>query len=113
MPGGDRTGPEGLGPMTGRSLGYCSGSNSPGFAYGQGRGFGRGFGRGYFGRGRGFWRRAIYPDPYFEPTPYHRDAYQRPTKKEEKTYLENLIKDLEEEINSIKSRIKELSKDKE
>jgi len=113
MPGGDRTGPEGLGPMTGRSLGYCSGSNSPGFTYGRGRGFGRGFGRVYWGRGRGFWRRASYPDPYIEPAPYYRDSYQRPTKEEEKTYLENLIKGLEEEINTIKIRIKELSKDKE
>ncbi|MCK4238634.1 MAG: DUF5320 domain-containing protein, partial [Candidatus Lokiarchaeota archaeon] len=25
MPGGDRTGPGGLGPMTGRALGYCAG----------------------------------------------------------------------------------------
>jgi len=32
MPGGDRTGPMGLGPMTGRAAGYCVGSNLPGFA---------------------------------------------------------------------------------
>lgn len=113
MPGGDRTGPEGLGPMTGRSVGYCSGSNSPGFAFGRGRGFGRGFGRGYWGRGRGFWRRAGYPDLCYEPVPYYRDVYQKPTKEEEKAYLENLIKDLEEEIKSVKSRIKQLSEEKE
>ncbi len=58
MPGGDRTGPLGLGPRTGRGLGYCSGYNRPGFmtrAFGW-LGFGRfgGFGRG--GRGRGMGR---------------------------------------------------------
>jgi len=25
MPGGDRTGPIGMGPMTGRGMGYCTG----------------------------------------------------------------------------------------
>ncbi len=61
MPGGDRTGPLGLGPRTGRGLGYCSGYNRPGFMsrvfgrFGWGRGGrGRGFGRGR-GRGRRFW----------------------------------------------------------
>jgi len=40
MPFGDRTGPMGQGPMTGRGLGFCGqGGNR---AYG--RGFGRGFG---------------------------------------------------------------------
>ncbi|MBN1289121.1 MAG: DUF5320 domain-containing protein [Actinobacteria bacterium] len=76
MPGGDRTGPSGMGPLTGRGAGYCSGSDAPGFmnlvrrgfsgtgraaysgsSYLQGRGFpasrrgrgrGRGFGRGMF-----------------------------------------------------------------
>lgn len=33
MPFGDRTGPQGMGPMTGRGLGYCSSSNQPGFTY--------------------------------------------------------------------------------
>ena len=58
MPGGDRTGPIGLGSQTGRRLGYCVGKNRPGFeenATGFGRGFGRGRGFGSsFGRGRGF-----------------------------------------------------------
>ena len=46
MPGGDRTGPLGLGPMTGRGAGYCAGYQMPGFANAiLGRGFG-GWGRG-------------------------------------------------------------------
>ena len=54
MPWGDRTGPLGLGPMTGRGLGYCAGLNTPGFVKGPGFGWGRAWGRG-FGWGRG-WR---------------------------------------------------------
>ncbi len=50
MPSGDRTGPVGQGPMTGRSSGFCSGYDTPGFAKGFGGGMGRGF---RFGRGRG------------------------------------------------------------
>ncbi|MCF8309247.1 MAG: DUF5320 domain-containing protein [Bacteroidales bacterium] len=72
MPGFDRTGPEGRGPMTGRKLGKCTGHNEKengnregvrglGLAnrWGQqrnprGRGIGRRPGRGKgFGKGRG------------------------------------------------------------
>lgn len=41
MPGGDRTGPAGAGPMTGRGMGFCTGSTNAGFGRGCGRGFGR------------------------------------------------------------------------
>ncbi len=57
MPGGDGTGPLGMGSMTGRGAGYCAGYGVPGFAnfYGYGRGLG-GWGRGRGGgRGRGRW----------------------------------------------------------
>ena len=54
MPAGDKKGPMGDGPRTGRQLGYCSGNDAPGFE--RGFGFGRGRGRisGRGGRGRGF-----------------------------------------------------------
>lgn len=55
MPRGDRTGPTGMGPMSGRAAGYCTGFAMPGFANAWlGRGRGRGFGRGRGGWGRGF-----------------------------------------------------------
>ena len=61
MPGGDRTGPMGMGPLTGRGAGFCAGYDAPG--YGNpipGRGFGRHFwGRGWRGGGRG-WRHWYY-----------------------------------------------------
>jgi len=49
MPGGNRTGPMGFGPMTGRGLGFCAGYSAPGFmnpsqAWGWGGGSGRGRG---------------------------------------------------------------------
>ncbi len=50
MPGFDKTGPRGCGPMTGRGRGACGGF-SRGFGGGRGSGAGRGFGRGArFGR---------------------------------------------------------------
>jgi len=66
MPSGDRTGPQGGGPKTGRGLGYCADHDQPGYAapqsaQGLGLGFrwgGRGFGRGRGKRNRskvGFW----------------------------------------------------------
>jgi len=119
MPGGDRTGPEGFGSRTGRGLGYCSGYDSPGSAKGftRGRGFGRGWGRGlrrgYFGRGRGFWHRGYYPDEYYEPAPYYPQQVETgSTKEQEKAYLENMVKSLEEELKVIKERLNELSKEK-
>lgn len=117
MPSGDRTGPLGYGSRTGRGLGYCSGYDSPGFTkgYPRGRGFGRGrgrgFGRGFWGRGRGYWYGNTYPEPYYRPAPYERDIYPQPTKEEEKSYLENIVKDLEDELKSVKERLQELSKE--
>ena len=107
MPGGDRTGPEGRGPMTGRALGYCGGYNSPGFTKGMPRG-GRGFGR---GRGYG-WRAYSHPAAYYEPAPYYRGTYPEPNREDEKKYLEDTVKGLEEELKMIKERLKGLSKQK-
>jgi hypothetical protein len=58
MPGGDRTGPMGAGPRTGRGMGYCSGYNQPAFAN-QGAGFRDWFGFGRGGAGRG-WRHRFF-----------------------------------------------------
>ena len=114
MPGGDRTGPRGLGPRTGRAMGYCSGYNMPGYTnpvYGRGfgRGWGRGFGRGFWGRGRGLGWRGFYS----HPAPYYPETYfPEPTNEEERVYLEDIIKGLEEEIKMIRGRLRELSKEK-
>lgn len=49
MPGGDRTGPRGRGPRTGRGLGPCAGYSTPGYMKGgPGLGLGGGGGMGRF-----------------------------------------------------------------
>jgi hypothetical protein len=60
MPGGDRRGPAGQGPRTGRAVGFCAGNDEPGYLSrgggrggGAGGGAGRGAGRGGGGGGRG------------------------------------------------------------
>lgn len=58
MPRGDRTGPAGAGPKTGRGMGNCSGSNYAGYAN-QAPGFRGGFGFRRGGGGRG-WRNRFY-----------------------------------------------------
>ncbi len=66
MPGGDRTGPLGMGPRTGRALGFCSGSGEPGYANGmpggrcgwnQGRAGGRGRRHWFYATGLPRWAR--------------------------------------------------------
>jgi len=135
MPRGDRTGPWGAGPMTGRARGYCAGYSGPGFLYpGPGLGFGRGFGggfgrawgfgRGYgrglgFGRGRG-WRRGGFAPFWGYPSmmdygPEYWPEYpaSRPTRvdtKEEKQYLEEQMGFLQEELTEINKRLEELKK---
>ncbi len=62
MPFGDRTGPEGKGPKSGRGAGYCAGTDVLDNAAPRGRGFGRGRGEGR-GLGRGGWRRKSLAAP--------------------------------------------------
>lgn len=101
MPQGDRTGPNGQGPMTGRAMGYCAGYNSPGFTKGIPRG-GAGFGRG-MGRGRGFgWRFRSMPQPQ-APQPVELTA------PEEKKILEADLVDLKAEMKEVEKRLKQLS----
>lgn len=49
MPGMNRTGPLGSGPMSGRGMGLCGGGRGTG----AGRGMGMGRGRGFFGLNAG------------------------------------------------------------
>jgi len=115
MPGGDGTGPAGLGPLTGRRAGYCAGYSVPGFAnpYPRGgRGFARAWGRGGgFGRGMA-WRRGF-------PAPYHFAPYWGPfqgtvgaddvgSAELEVQALKNEAKMLREELSDIEKRLKEL-----
>ena len=103
MPRGDRTGPDGMGPMTGRGLGYCAGYESPGFTKGVPRG-GAGYGRGYgFGHTRGFgYGRGFYQNPYYG---YHSYSY---SKEDEEQMLSDELKMIKEQANNIEKRLDEL-----
>jgi len=102
MPGGDGTGPAGMGPMTGRGAGYCAGYPVPGAANpvsgrGYGFGFGRGFGFGFRGGRGGRWA-----GPYAPP---HAAA---PTRQQELEALQGEAKYLEDALEGIKKRLAEL-----
>jgi len=91
MPFGDGTGPLGQGSMTGRGLGYCSGSNRPGYASGP-------------RLGRRAWRNWRMPRRYYPQAV--------PTPTEEKSIIKEEVETLQEEIKSLQDRLKELNKKK-
>lgn len=121
MPAGDRTGPWGLGPETGRSLGYCSGYPTPGYkSPGPGLGMGRGFsmGRG-FGRGRGIGRGRWFGRPYGAygacgaglypgDAPFAGPAVPPPTREQEQAALEGRAKVLQDQLEHIEARLRDL-----
>jgi len=119
MPYGNRTGPMGMGPMTGRAAGFCAGFGMPGYAnpapgggrgFGQGRGFrGGGGGRGWrnqnfatglpgWARGGRFFQSEMIPQS--TETGYSRDEEIRTLKSQSKV--------LENDLSALKNRIAEL-----
>jgi hypothetical protein len=114
MPRGDRTGPSGLGPGTGRAFGYCYGYDSPGFTKGPGRGMGRGygFGRGMgMGRGMGFGRGRYFGPAY--PGLYQSgDPWRQPMSKDEEIkFLKSEADVLKRSQKDIEKRLGELEKE--
>ncbi len=112
MPGGNGTGPLGMGPMTGRTAGFCAGYNIPGYMNpvpGRGRGFrgcggGRGGGRGwrnqFFATGLTGWRRATGWQAG--------DIPQAPTREQQLDALKSQAGNLEDALGDIRKRIGEL-----
>ncbi|MBE0673074.1 MAG: DUF5320 domain-containing protein [Bacteroidales bacterium] len=114
MPLGDRRGPSGMGPGTGRAFGYCYGFDSPGHTRepgsGMGRGgwsgYGRGLGRGrsfMTGRGRGFYGQGFAPGFPAEMPAMNKD--------EKIKMLKSKIDYLNNEQKNIEKRLKELDKE--
>ena len=101
MPRGDRTGPVGAGPRTGRGLGCCSGYDAPGFMHAGfgGGGFGAGFGRGF-----GFRHRfsAAAPPGWGYP------GYTPPTREETLSDLKANSEWLKGQLDGVNKRIEEL-----
>ena len=100
MPRGDGTGPMGMGPLTGRGMGYCIGAGYPGNARG-GRGFfGRGFGMGRE-MGRGF---------FGGTAPVFGGGFPAPVSVEqEKSVLENQVLAMEQNLAELKKRLSEMA----
>ena len=111
MPSGDRTGPVGQGPMTGRSSGFCKGNDTPGHVKGFGGGMGRGFRFGR-GRGRGSGRGRNYGDGFAGFFPGFPWAHSR-TKDEEINMLKSQAEYLKSSQKDIENRLGELEKDSE
>lgn len=124
MPFGDRTGPRGCGPMTGRAAGYCAGYGVPGYAnpvggrgfgrggWGRGRGWGRGFGGGR-GWGRGFGWGPAWGAPYGAYAPAYGPAYGPPhvpgyAPEDEAAALKDQARYFEEALEDIRKRIEEI-----
>ena len=125
MPGGDGTGPGGMGPMTGRAAGFCAGYPTPGYMNpvggrgfrggGRGGGFGRGFGRGFgWGRaGYGWPGWGGYANPYAGyPAAYPTSLDVAPSPEHEKEALKQQAQYLQQSLESIGKRIEELEKEK-
>lgn len=131
MPFGNGTGPNGMGPMTGRGAGYCAGFGVPGYINNAvprrgGAGFGMG-GRGWFGGGRGFrnrfwaggapsWGRgafsggagAVQYPPYAAPG-YAADPDV--ARENELNYLKQQLEAMQSDSEAIRVRIEELEKE--
>ncbi len=120
MPRGDRTGPAGFGPMTGRAAGFCAGYSVPGYMNpipgraGVGSGRGRRnwyYATGLTGRQRAAmgWAPGQPPVPPYTYTP----DYPQVTPEQEAGALKEQIKYMEEDIKATKQRIAELEKKEE
>ncbi|MCK9554848.1 DUF5320 domain-containing protein [bacterium] len=115
MPGFDGTGPLGQGPMTGGGRGFCvlpegTSRGTAGVRYfGRGFGYGRGFGR---GRGRGWGRGFAFGRPGWDSYPYNPYAgLSYPaniTPAQEADMLKAEARAMQEEINAINLRLKDI-----
>ena len=120
MPWGDRTGPAGAGPRTGRGAGYCAGFGVPGYMNrpsGMGGGWG---GRG--GRGGGVyrwrnwfnttglpgWARSVGIPGFYSSQAAPGSIPGIPDKGQELEGLKSQASIFETELNRIKERIKNL-----
>ncbi len=116
MPFGDGTGPEEMGPMTGRGAGYCAGYEHPGYAnmahcgrrhrrfWSRGRrGFGRGMGMHHSWGYEGYWVPAgpgygpMGPEAGFESRPSHKEM------------LENRANALRQELEAIEADLADMN----
>ena len=101
MPGGDKTGPEERGPLTGRQMGYCNSNRHQGFMEQKWR-FRRRI-RGRFHMNRGFGRGMGYGQGYR----YMEYPTEETSGVSEKTLIENEIRMLRDQISSLEEKLTE------
>ncbi len=102
MPGRNQTGPNGMGPMTGRGMGVRNGMGqgfNSGFGrgnrMGRGNGFGNGMGRGFgYGYGYGMQQNPIESDVNIA----------------QQTFLENELKMMKDQVASVERELEHLNK---
>ena len=125
MPFGDGTGPSGMGPLTGRRVGYCAGFPTAGAFKSLGRGYGFGFGRG-FGQGRGFRHRfwatgmpgsawaqgAAQPYPSMPPFFPVEQVDEGKILKQQAGYLKAQLEDIQARLAELENKTDDESKDK-
>lgn len=127
MPGGDGTGPAGMGPMTGRAAGFCAGYPTAGSAnpaFGRGRGFrGGGWGRRnwFYATGLPGWSRAARGMPAWGGYGGYYGGYSAPAYgggfpaaagpeqeqqalKQQAEYLQQSLDDINKRIEQLESR---------
>jgi hypothetical protein len=101
MPRGDRTGPLGAGPRTGRGMGHCNGYERQGFTNQiTGSRVKSGIGRGGSGRG---WRHRFYATGipgWVPPTPEQETA----DLKAQADYLKTQLDDIQKRIEDLSSK---------
>jgi len=102
MPGGNGTGPLGVGPMTGRGMGFCAGNTNFVARRGYGMGLGRG---GRMGRGSGFGRGFGFngvPGPYPAPRNLTTDQ-ELEALKGQADYFENSLEETKQRIEELQN----------
>lgn len=111
MPRGDKTGPMGMGPMTGRRGGYCAGFSMPGYAnpyaWGGGRAAwgGRGYRHWFYASGLPGWARfGAIPGQAWAPAA----GYPPVAQQQEIDLLRNQARSLKEQLEAVEKRIGEL-----
>ncbi len=116
MPGGDGTGPQGNGPMTGRGTGFCAGYSMPGYSRDPGRyraGGNRNRGRsGLYGPGGH--RNRFYSTGMPGWMRYGNESYDQSVAKDSELHmLRNQSEYLKNALDNIDRRMKELEAEEE
>ena len=117
MPFGDRTGPVGFGPMTGRRGVFCAGFTAPGYVNsflgqgfgGRGRGCGHGWRHWYHATGLPGWQRLAAFHPAWERGwPCAEPAVAPLAREQEIEVLKGQTEYLEQTLEGIRKRVEEL-----